>query len=71
MEIIGFIASCLIALWFSGLSGLMAFNNLGQYNIGGVHNTWKVKFGTIVLILATLGLWYLVFEYSPFHLVID
>ena len=49
---------------------LVALNNLGEYNIGGVPNSTSTKLKTWVLIALVIVGWYFVFTNIPFNVVL-
>lgn len=46
--------------------GLLALNNLGRYNIGGVQNTFLTKLFTIIGIAILITCWVVLLQNSPF-----
>lgn len=49
---------------------MMAFNNLGMYNIGGVPNSWKTKVITILGIILLGFVWGRLLSVAPFIILI-
>lgn len=71
MAIIGFLVLCVLLGKLTLFCGLCMFNNLGQYNIGGVTNSGMKKFWTVIFMLVVAFLWYKLFQHSPFHISMD
>lgn len=70
MAIIGFAALCLVMLWLSLFWLIMAWNGLGQYNIGGVPNSTLQKIGILLVGAGVTYLWSLLFASAPFTVTV-
>jgi len=68
MALIGFIVMVVLMFKATLFTGLCVFNNMGQYNIGGVPNSFKKKFFTLLLVCACAYLWYLLYQNAPFSI---
>ena len=70
-HILGWIFCLVVCCYLTLVGWLAAVNNLGQYNIGGVPNTFTTKFFTLVYYAFVVGCWYALFHYAPFSISID
>ncbi len=50
---------------------LVMLNGLGQYNIGGVPNSFKSKVLILIGLCVVLYLWYQLFLHAPFSFSMD
>lgn len=66
MAIIGFVALVFVLMYATAAYTLVAINNLGKYNIGGVPNSLLAKIGTLILGAILYGSWVLLLEHAPF-----
>lgn len=71
MDIIGFIACCIILVYLSIGWCLLAFNTLGEFNIGGAPNTFKGRLMTFIFLAIIVNGWYMVLQRSPFTVTIN
>ena len=62
---LGFILLCILMVKLSLFGFLLAINNLGQYNMGGVPNYPMKKFVTIAALIGIGYLWYLLIFEGP------
>jgi hypothetical protein len=67
-QILGWLFCLAICLYLVVAGYLAAVNNLGQYNIGGVPNTFATKFWTLIFYVFVVYCWYLLFHYAPFSI---
>lgn len=63
---IGFAALVIVLSYATVAYMMVAINNLGKYNIGGVPNTLLTKIGTLILGAVLYGSWVLLLEHKPF-----
>ena len=68
MAIIGWLFCVAVMTLVSISTCVVAFNNLGMYNIGGVRNTGTDRFFTILFIVIVTFLWCVLFINAPFTL---
>ena len=68
MAIIGFI-TCVIVLLFASLTwGMLAWDSLGRYNIGGAPNSLGRKCATFLWLVLLAAAWVNVIQHSPVSL---
>jgi hypothetical protein len=67
-QIVGWLFALGIMLNITGLLYFAALTMLGEYNIGGVPNTWKDRILVLIFTLFTGIGWYALFLYAPFSI---
>jgi len=68
MVIIGWLFCVAVMILVSISTCLVAFDNLGMYNIGGVRNTGADRFFAIFFICCLTFVWCMLFINAPFTL---
>ena len=71
MAIFGWIVCCILLAFFSFAASVLALNNLGRFNIGGVPNSLGTKIGTLCFIAVLGTLWYFLVINVPFTVSIN
>ena len=69
--VLGWFIGLVICCYLTVVCWLMAVNNLGTYNIGGVPNSFSTKFFTLAFYCFVGFLWYSLFKYGPFSIDIN
>ena len=67
-QILGFIAAIFVLVSLSFTWCALAVNNLGEYNIGGVPNSFGTKVFTFIAGTVLAFLWFLLFKNMPFEI---
>lgn len=68
MAFVGFIVMAIVMFKATIFTGLCVLNNMGTYNIGGVPNSFKKKFFTLILVFVCAYLWYVLYQNAPFSI---
>jgi hypothetical protein len=72
LSIVGFAALVILGGFLTSVYGLMFCNTMGEYNIGGVPNTWGDRIFTIILgIILGCYWWFIVYGHSPFSFTLN
>lgn len=71
MAVIGWLCLLTAMGYASIIYILIAFNGLGEYNIGGVPNSLLLKIGIIISGGVVGWLWYALFSIAPFTVTIS
>ncbi len=66
LTLLGWIVLVIFGVGLTGSWFAVLLNCGGQYNIGGVPNTWKDRVLVIVTLVLLVGYWYWVATIAPF-----
>ncbi len=71
MEIVGFICIAVILIVIGLGLFICSWDGLGEYNIGGVPNSWVKRAAIIAVIVGYFKLWVMLLANSPLTVVIN